>query len=690
MNDIGDLRTDQTPGTQNQRTESVSPLMADSGPEYSLTGKNIPRGALINKINLLNFENNPLYASFRHNEFPNVMMVPMDPLPCSDKKLDCLWHEHPEFEFKRYHIESLVIEDGPNIIIIVPEGVYITEKGLCADLPDFGTQRSLRKRKRFKGIGIIVQVQQDGLSYSGQLIDFSVCSFRIDLSPGRNSYRWLNPDRIVHVSFYKSGGNIGYSGECRFISMEKQGKTCRCILQPIDNNRPRFQAREFRSTRYRLEVTPDVQFHHPLSGTIGERKVFDISGTGVSVLEGGVEALLIPGLMLPESRIILPDRTEIPCGIQVIYRQELGDGKAKCGMVILEISPRDHLVLLSALHQAHDPNSYLCKKVDMRELWRFFFESGFIYPEKYNYVQKHKDRIKSVYEKLYQYHPAFARHFTYQKEQRILGHLAMVRFFEKTWLIQHHASSCTSNLRAGIHVLKQVGSFTNDAHRFDTMNLDYCMCFYRPDNRFPHKVFGGVAENASNPKQCSLDPFAYFHIRRSAEAEPDADNLWELRPLNEEDIQGLRFSYERQSGGLLLDAVMLPHSFEDESKMIRQFREIGIERSIKPYALTKNGLLNAVFIQNRSDLGLNLSELTNSIMVLMMQNSDVSSQVLHNILNHLTEPFDMASIPVLLFPLNFADEKGIPYEKIYNCWVLDNRYGDVYFSFLQKLIRKAV
>ncbi len=690
MNDIGDLRTEQESVIRKQRPESAPPQMADSKPEYYLPGKKISRKSLINKINLLNFENRCLYASFRNNEYPNVIMVPIVPLPCADGKLDCLWQEQPDFDFQRYHLESFIIEDGPNIIIIIPEGVHITKLGLCADLPESGIQRSLRKRKRFKGSEIVVQVQQDGLSYSGHLIDFSVCSFRIDLSSGRNSHRWINSDRNVHVSFYKQGGNIGYSGNCRFISVDKTGKSCRCILQPTENNRPRFQAKEFRSTRYRLEVTPDVRFHHPLSGTIGERKVFDISGTGVSVLEDGVEALLIPGLMLPESIIILPDRTEISCGLQVIYRQELGDGKAKCGLAILEISPRDHLVLLATLHQAHDPNSYLCKKVDMRELWKFFFESGFIYPEKYNYIQKHKERIKSVYEKLYQNHPAFARHFTYQKEQRILGHLAMVRFFEKSWLIQHHASSSMKNLQAGIHVLKQVGSFANDAHNFDPMNLDYCICFYRPDNKFPHKIFGGVAENASNPKQCSLDPFAYFHIRRGAAGEGDVENLWELRSLNEEDIQGLQYSYENQSGGLLLDAVSLSRAIEDDSKMIRQFREIGIERSVKLYALTKNGLLNAVFIQNRSDLGLNLSELTNSIMVLVLQNSDISTPVLYSFLSRLAKPFDMTSIPVLLFPLSFAENKGIPYEKIYNCWVLDNRYGDVYFRYLQKMLRKAL
>ena len=129
----------------------------------------------------------------------------------------------------------------------------------------------------------------------------------------------------------------------------------------------------------------------------------------------------------------------------------------------------------------------------MDELWDFLFETGFIYPHKYAFIQKNKDEIKKTYEKLYPQNPHIARHFIYQEKGTIYGHMAMIRFCESAWMIHHHAARKSSAKKAGLIVLDQIGRMINDSHRLYSLHMNYMLCYYRPDNKFPSRVFGGAA-----------------------------------------------------------------------------------------------------------------------------------------------------------------------------------------------------
>ena len=86
---------------------------------------------------------------------------------------------------------------------------------------------------------------------------------------------------------------------------------------------------------------------------------------------------------------------------QVIYRRprsnDPDETQVICGLAILDMDMEQHVNLLALLHQANDPHSYLCNKVDLDALWHFFFETGFIYPEKYALIQAKKEKFKATY-----------------------------------------------------------------------------------------------------------------------------------------------------------------------------------------------------------------------------------------------------------------------------------------------------
>ena len=74
---------------------------------------------------------------------------------------------------------------------------------------------------------------------------------------------------------------------------------------------------------------------------------------------------------------------------------------------------------------------------------------------------------------------------------------------------------------------------------------------------------------------------------------------------------------------------------------------------------------------NISDAGLNLSNLTNCIHVFCIDEDSLDRNMLYSALHVLSKYYDQDEIPVLLYPVSHADAQSIPYEKIYNLWVLN-------------------
>ena len=68
--------------------------------------------------------------------------------------------------------------------------------------------------------------------------------------------------------------------------------------------------------------------------------------------------------------------------------------------------------------------------MDVDQLWEFLFESGFIYPKKYDLVQTYRQTMKETYRKLYHDNPEIIAQMTYQRNGQIYGHVSMIRSYE--------------------------------------------------------------------------------------------------------------------------------------------------------------------------------------------------------------------------------------------------------------------
>jgi hypothetical protein len=419
--------------------------------------------------------------------------------------------------------------------------------------------------------------------------------------------------------------------------------------------------------------------------------VVDLSGSGFSVEEDRSNAVLLPGMIIPELELNFASNFSVKCKTQAVYRQLMGEEKdsnwVKCGIAILDMSIEDHGRLSALLHHAKDDHFYFCNKVDMDALWNFFFDSGFIYPKKYVFLEANKEKIKAVYKKLYTQNQKIARHFIYQDKDRILGHLAMIRFYENTWLIHHHAADRSFSLKAGIAVLDQIGRFINDSHNFYSIRMNYAFCYFRPENRFPKRVFGGVFKNISDPKGCSLDAFAYFHCRKTLNDESGLERPWDLMEAQPEDLLELRNFYEFSSGGIMLDAMELNEG-DAIDELSAKYQQLGLRREKHVFSLKRGGKLKAVAIIDISDVGLNLADLTSNIKIIVVDSSELTKDILYSALSQISEKFEQDEIPVLVYPVSYVEKNSIPYEKLYYLWTLNMQYTDHYFKCLNEVIKR--
>ncbi len=671
---------------------SYRTVHAEDDEVYPQKGKQIGRYRLINTLNYLNFSGKFVLVNFRHTVLGNTVTFYARPTPCIDNTIECRWEmsETPDHLDAAYEFKNVLVPVDRKLFQIKPFLISSAQDKIVFRAPETGIEVNARKVKRNSCKNIQVRLIQNGYLFKGQLVDFSSASFRVAMTAEPSqTFRWLKAKAPVNV-ILRDRNDYLYSGKCRIIRYSSSLRNRIFVLEPMHGEVPRFEKKEFRTLRQELVPSPDIIFRHPFTGNINTLKAGDISGSGFSVIEEKKCAVLLPGMIIPELELNLADNLKATCKAQVVYRKNLQGGKnsqrLKCGLALVDMHPTDHIKLLSILYQAKNENAYLCNRIDLDRLWRFLFETGFIYPEKYGFFKNHKEAIKQTYRKLYTGHPEIARHFIYQDKSQILGHIAMVRFYNKSWLIHHHASIKSDRTRAGLVVLNQIGRFINDSHQLSSLQMCFVFCYYRPENRFPARVFGGSAKNIGDPQGCSVDNFSYFHFRTSSPLEGKLEAPWRLVPAGRQDLLVLQACYMGTSGGLMLKALELEPDVERMDDLEAAYTRCGLKRARSIQALKKGNTLKAILMLNIADPGLNLSELTNSITIIVIDASGLTKDILHAALAMKAEESELTVTPVLLYPDTCAEEIGVPREKSYTLWVLNMQCTDHYFRFIHRLL----
>jgi hypothetical protein len=661
-------------------------------PDALSSSKKVTVDEIINRLNLCHFSHAHVFISMKHPRYKENILLKASPEPCLDHNVTCNWETGVSISPETYVFEWLIINDGQAIILVPAELKQMDEKAAYLSLPDKGYVFEQRDKRRYPGKNTEAEVTQQGFTARGTLVDFTPEGLKIRIRPEISSpLNWLNPNEEVSITLFK--GNETILPSFGSIIRQDDGFSGQeIVLRPDLVTLRRFRPKKVRPERQRLVPSPKISFQHPLAGRGCQRSVFDISYSGLAIDEPADDQLLMPGLIIPELTIIFAGILKLTCKAQVIYRRVMEDKTVRCGLAFLDMNVPTYNQLTQLISNTRDENVFISNQVDLDALWEFLFETGFIYPKKYKLVNSYVDQFKEVYRKLYQETPEIALHYTYEKNGRLHAHVSLLRAYDRAWMIHHHAARALSGRRTGFSVLVQMINYVNGIYQLPTPCMDYVFCYFRPDNGFPDLVYGDFARDYNTPRNCSLDLYAYMPFRMSPTSSlPDN---WTLSGSSSQDLWELELFYRNHSAsvapsgepGLFVEGLGLRN--EPDGMLKNLFSKLGFVRNWHTFSLLKEGRLKAIFLINQADLGINLSELLNSISVIVIEPHDLSWEILSKAINKFSNSFQMGTIPVMIYPFEYAVENNIPFERQYFLWVFNlQRASADYLDYLHKRFR---
>jgi hypothetical protein len=658
-----------------------------------VSNRRVRQTALINRINYLHFQSAALTVLLKHKKNGRNLRLYANPQPCGGASLSCFWSEPlPESVLRGdFMLRHLEVPNGSHVLQVIVSAATFTMDGFTCQLPEDCRELAKRKTRRHFCQCIQAQIIQNGTTFTGELVDFSSAAFRLELKARPpQTFHWLDSEEPVTLILNRNEQNqLIIPGQILRRHGNRQQHTV--VIRPESAGQHRFPHKKYRSRRLELRPAPMAVFTHPLTGQTCRLDVIDLSGCGFGVIEEPQEAQLLPGMTLDDLELNLSDSLSLRCQAQVVHcmtDNPAGNGQLRRGLAILDMTITDHTQLMALLHRAENRRKGVCPYIDVDKLWEFFFDSGFIYPQKYRSLQEYRREFRQIYSKLYGRAPEIARHFVYQENSRISGHLAMLRTHSNSWLIHHHAADRSRSRQAGLETLQLVGEAVNEAQGLYSSHMDYVLCYFRPENRFPQRVFGGVASHYNNPEQCSVDTLAYFYYQKKFDLQWKDDGPWELAPAKNEDLLNLEAFYTSKSGGLMLQGLDLTPDHADDQELNISYEMAGFQRQQSLFALKHEGATIAVFVVLNTEVGLNLSNLTNAITVMILDQQALPREAFFTAISMLAAKFPQKKIPVLAYPKEYVVSQTIEIEKHYNLWVLDCRTLDPYFEFCNNLFSR--
>jgi hypothetical protein len=670
----------------------------DSSTQYSLpwifqhdklfdelgTQKLCDQNKLINKLNHINFTDGHISILFNNNLTNEQILVKACPQPCIKDELIChLDMQINPNDLERYSPAYLMIEDGHTAILAATEIISKVGYHIKVTIPDKCYYITKRRTKRYLCKDIACKVIQGDFNAPGMLIDFTPSGLGIKLAGDRNM-KGFEEKKSCLINLTRGEVKL-FSGLCRSIRNGLDFPDGRIVFAPLSQQMPLFPRREMRNPRQQIVPSFSVKFKHPFFQEYIERDTLDISSAGFSLSDKIDEEILLPGMIISNVTLIYAGILRMNCSVQVIYRQEDPENNiVQCGLAIADIDVHSYSKLNHILGTYLDKNTRVSNEVDMNALWEFFFDTGFIYGEKYEHLQSHRKTFKETYRKLYHDNPDIARHFVYEKNGKIYGHIALVHAYEPSWIIHHFAARRMGNRLPGPAVLKQITQYISSYSRFPSAAMDHVLTYYRPENKIVDRIFGRFTRHLNDLRKSSLDTFSYLLFDKKAPRE-ELPVRWKLREAIIPDLVKLKEFYRFSSGGLLLDALGLEIP---SNSLKKSFIKAGFKRDCLTYCLCYEEQQIAFFIVNKSDLGLNLSDLLNGIKIIVLEPDKLPWTKLSSAVNNLSGVFAEEKIPVLIYPANYLSLQNIVEEKQYILWILQSGYaGDDFLRYMDSLMK---
>ncbi len=250
------------------------------------------------------------------------------------------------------------------------------------------------------------------------------------------------------------------------------------------------------------------------------------------------------------------------------------------------------------------------------ELWRFYLDTGFIYPAKMDLIRPYLAEIFDTGVRLADCGPDIGQTCLVQDRGTILNSLALTRFYPHTWLIHHMASRQNP---AGMVTLL----LRHVAWLLDKPDVKYARFYWRPENRRVNALFRGLqrAFQKGGAEISLLKTLAYHHLpvpvmmTRLDPAEPTIS----VSPVTPTSYLEISARLKQGLGQADYEVEALGPRTLTLSDLDDRYRGYGLERTRTLFAARRAGKLLGIALAENSSLGLNLSFYLNTFKIVMVE-----------------------------------------------------------------------
>ena len=659
------------------------PWIEESRTDFGGLRERVSRKHLVNILNYVNFKEGCVVVNFRSTRDGTTLSLKAVPGPCCGDTANLTWSVRPPADIDTaYEYTDFFIDKGSRVVVVGGQLTDVSPLGMTILLPEHCYATSRRRVERFSSAPVEATLSKNKWRATGPLQDFSGAFIKVRLDSRNSAFVPEKRDTQSIQVVLRSGETTVYDGDGTIKRHITNGGDVDLVVELIPSIQE--ESKDFHGI---VSNPPLIAIcRHPLSDKIVRLHVAKTSFNTFVINEDPEHATLFQGLIIPDVRIDFGAGDSAKCSAKVVA------GEAGTWLVsILDMPLLDQRKLFSFVENETGMSSGVSTVIDPEDLIEFFFEVGFIYPEKYAGLTCSRTQFKEILSHLYIDTPSISQHFVRYNNGVIQAHICMVRFYERAWVVHHHTA--VGGLGAGSAVLTQIFRYIHGYSALPSTGMDYVMTYFRPENRFPNRVLGGLVRLIDTPSLSSIDPFAYLHIHfdRSVK-EPHDKGRWRLEPVNYRDLIELEAFYKGVSGGLALKAFGLEAADlgRQTTNLDVEFEKAGLRRRKSSYALRDEGRLKVVVMSLDSDVGLNMSNLMKSMHVFVLDEQGLPLDVLMAQLNGLSFMYEDQEIPVLVFPSSYVTNQGAMPDKIYNLLTFSVSVGEQFVEFVERMTNRTV
>jgi hypothetical protein len=142
-----------------------------------------------------------------------------------------------------------------------------------------------------------------------------------------------------------------------------------------------------------------------------------------------------------------------------------------------------------------------------------------------------------------------------------------------------------------------------------------------------------------------------------------------LTEIRLEDHAELKRFYGFTSGGLMMEAFDLHSAPAVPDVLAQEYQQQGFKKKKTIYSLLEEGELKAIIIVDVTDIGLNMTPRFS----------------VETTLAYVSKEYEHQEMPVLMYPLAYAEKHSLPMEKSYVLCIMNLYYIDLFLKYCDNI-----